>query len=132
MLEFISRIQVAVLADMVGDIVRIVRNGQVLDSILTIGMRDRVVLGGIPTPDGRIPMSDGAGDVVAVGEGVTRFKVGSMARMNFLAHFLDGDVPKGEPERRVRLIEVLAERLEGGSIEALLDEAGVSPDLARF
>ena len=63
---------------------------------------------------------------------VTHFKVGSMARMGFLAHFLDGDVPKGEPERRARLIEVLRERLEGSYIEALLNEAGVSPGLARF
>lgn len=35
-----------------------------------------VVMGGIPTPDGRIPMSDGAGEVVALGDGATRFKVG--------------------------------------------------------
>ncbi|MFQ3666720.1 MAG: alcohol dehydrogenase catalytic domain-containing protein, partial [Sphingomonadaceae bacterium] len=35
-----------------------------------------VVVGGIPTPDGRIPMSDGAGDVTAVGEGVSEFAVG--------------------------------------------------------
>lgn len=35
-----------------------------------------VVMGGIPTDDGRIPMSDGAGEVLAVGEGVTRFKPG--------------------------------------------------------
>ena len=35
-----------------------------------------VVMGGIPTDDGRIPMSDGAGDVVAVGDGVTKFKPG--------------------------------------------------------
>ena len=35
-----------------------------------------VVMGGIPTDDGRIPMSDGAGEVVAIGEGVTKFKVG--------------------------------------------------------
>jgi len=35
-----------------------------------------VVMGGIPTDDGRIPMSDGAGEVVAVGEGVTKFKPG--------------------------------------------------------
>jgi NADPH:quinone reductase-like Zn-dependent oxidoreductase len=35
-----------------------------------------VVMGAIPTPDGRIPMSDGAGEVVAVGEGTSKFKVG--------------------------------------------------------
>ena len=33
-----------------------------------------VVAGMIPTVDGRIPMSDGAGTVEAVGEGVTAFK----------------------------------------------------------
>lgn len=35
-----------------------------------------VVMGGIPTDDGRIPMSDGAGEVVAVGDGASRFKPG--------------------------------------------------------
>lgn len=35
-----------------------------------------VVLGVIPADDGRIPMSDGAGEVVAVGAGVKRFRPG--------------------------------------------------------
>src|SRR3954451_8700582 len=35
-----------------------------------------VVSGRVPTDDGRIPMSDGAGVVEAVGEGVTERKVG--------------------------------------------------------
>ncbi len=35
-----------------------------------------VVSGMMPSEDGRIPMSDGAGEVVEVGEGVTRFKAG--------------------------------------------------------
>ena len=35
-----------------------------------------VVSGRMPTEDGRIPMSDGAGMVEAVGEGVTEFKAG--------------------------------------------------------
>lgn len=35
-----------------------------------------VALGQIPTDDGRIPMSDGAGEVEAVGEGVDEFKPG--------------------------------------------------------
>ena len=34
------------------------------------GHDDLVVLGGIPTPEGCIPMSDGAGEVLAVVEGV--------------------------------------------------------------
>jgi NADPH:quinone reductase-like Zn-dependent oxidoreductase len=36
-----------------------------------------VVSGRIPTVDGRIPMSDGAGVVEGVGEGVTEFMIGS-------------------------------------------------------
>ena len=35
-----------------------------------------VVLGWMPSADGRIPMSDGAGEVVAVGDGATKFKKG--------------------------------------------------------
>jgi NADPH:quinone reductase-like Zn-dependent oxidoreductase len=42
-----------------------------------------VIMGGIPTDDGRIPMSDGAGDVVAVGDGVTRFQVGDKVLSTF-------------------------------------------------
>lgn len=35
-----------------------------------------VAAGKIPTPDGRIPMSDGAGEVVEVGDGVTAWRPG--------------------------------------------------------
>jgi NADPH:quinone reductase-like Zn-dependent oxidoreductase len=49
-----------------------------------------VVVGGIPTPDGRIPMSDGAGEVLAVGEGVTEFRVGDMVVSTFFPNWLDG------------------------------------------
>jgi NADPH:quinone reductase-like Zn-dependent oxidoreductase len=49
-----------------------------------------VVVGGIPTPDGRIPMSDGAGEVTAVGEGVTEFAVGDAVVSTFFPNWLDG------------------------------------------
>lgn len=49
-----------------------------------------VVLGGIPTDDGRIPMSDGAGDVVAVGEGVTRFAIGDKVLSTFFPDWFYG------------------------------------------
>ena len=42
-----------------------------------------VVVGLIPAEDGRIPMSDGAGVVAAVGEGVRDFSVGD----NVISHF---------------------------------------------
>jgi len=50
-----------------------------------------VVIGGIPTPEGRIPMSDGAGVVEAVGEGVTEFKTGDAVVSTFFPDWLDGD-----------------------------------------
>ncbi|MEM7767615.1 MAG: NAD(P)-dependent alcohol dehydrogenase [Pseudomonadota bacterium] len=49
-----------------------------------------VVAGMIPAADGRIPMSDGAGDVVAVGDGVTRFKPGDKALSVFFPQWLSG------------------------------------------
>ena len=42
-----------------------------------------VAQGGIPAPDGRILMSDGAGEVVEVGEGVSRFKKGDKVLSTF-------------------------------------------------
>lgn len=52
-----------------------------------------VVAGMIPTEPGRIPMSDGAGVVEAVGAGVTAFKPGDMALSLFFPDWLDGAPP---------------------------------------
>tara|TARA_R110000787_G_scaffold187716_4_gene299578 strand:- start:29311 stop:30315 length:1005 start_codon:yes stop_codon:yes gene_type:complete len=49
-----------------------------------------VVMGGIPTPDGRIPMSDGACEVVAVGEGTKKFKVGDKVLSLFFPNWYSG------------------------------------------
>ncbi len=51
-----------------------------------------VVMGGIPTPDARIPMSDGACEVVAVGEGVTRWKVGDKVLSLFFPGWQSGQI----------------------------------------
>ncbi|MEY2882317.1 MAG: hypothetical protein RL490_41 [Pseudomonadota bacterium] len=50
-----------------------------------------VVLGGIPTPDGRIPMSDGAGVVLAVGAAVTGFAPGDHVVSTFFPLWLGGE-----------------------------------------
>jgi NADPH:quinone reductase-like Zn-dependent oxidoreductase len=52
-----------------------------------------VVMGMIPSADGRIPMSDGAGEVVAVGAGVTDFAVGDAVVTTFFPDWLDGVPP---------------------------------------
>ena len=49
-----------------------------------------VVFGMIPVADGRIPMSDGAGEVVSVGEGVTAFKVGDRVLSTFFPNWSGG------------------------------------------
>ncbi|WP_252107069.1 MULTISPECIES: NAD(P)-dependent alcohol dehydrogenase [unclassified Halomonas] len=55
-----------------------------------------VVAGMIPTEDGRIPMSDGAGVVEAVGEGVTEFAVGDPVVSTFFPSWLEGPARVGD------------------------------------
>jgi len=50
-----------------------------------------VVTGGLPTPEGRIPMSDGAGEVLAIGESVRDFAVGDRAVSVFFPNWQEGD-----------------------------------------
>lgn len=50
-----------------------------------------VTCGRIPTDDGRIPMSDGAGTVEAVGEGVTEFAPGDHVVSCFFPNWQDGE-----------------------------------------
>lgn len=52
-----------------------------------------VVAGILPAADGRIPMSDGAGVVEAVGEGVTNFAVGDLVMSLFFPDWVDGAPP---------------------------------------
>lgn len=52
-----------------------------------------VVAGMIPTAAGRIPMSDGAGVVEAVGDGVTQFKAGDLVVSTFFTDWNDGHPP---------------------------------------
>lgn len=53
-----------------------------------------VCIGMIPTPEGRIPMSDSAGDVLAVGDGVTEFKAGDRVVSTFFPEWIDGRPPE--------------------------------------
>src|SRR5688572_27631806 len=72
--------------------------GQVLVRVraVSLNQRDLLVLraqygpqGGADT-SGRIPLSDGAGEVVQVGPGVTRFRAGDRVAGTFFARWVDG------------------------------------------
>jgi NADPH:quinone reductase-like Zn-dependent oxidoreductase len=52
-----------------------------------------VVSGMIASADGRIPMSDGAGEVIAVGANVAEFAVGDKVVSTFFPEWLDGRPP---------------------------------------
>jgi NADPH:quinone reductase-like Zn-dependent oxidoreductase len=53
---------------------------------------DFVARGVIPAADGRVPLSDGAGEVLACGEGVTELSVGDAVVSTFWPHWLSGDM----------------------------------------
>ncbi|WP_447553669.1 zinc-dependent alcohol dehydrogenase family protein [Vreelandella sp. EE22] len=55
-----------------------------------------VVAGMIPTDDGRIPMSDGAGIVEAIGDGVEEFAVGDHVVSTFFPTWLEGPARVGD------------------------------------
>src|SRR5262245_48381007 len=54
-----------------------------------------VATGAIPSPAGRILLSDGAGVVKAVGEGVTEFSAGDAVVSCFFPYWQDGTEPHG-------------------------------------
>lgn len=49
-----------------------------------------VAIGGIPVSPERVPMSDGAGEIIAIGEGVRQWKVGDKIMSMFFPNWIDG------------------------------------------
>lgn len=49
-----------------------------------------IALGGLPVPAGRCPMSDGAGEIAALGEGVEGWRVGDRVYSLFFPNWLSG------------------------------------------
>ena len=76
-----------------------------------------VVMGMIPAEAGRIPMSDGAGTVEAVGAGVTQFKPGDLVVSLFFPDWADGATPT-----------TAFTRVPGDGIDGYACEAVVTPD----
>jgi NADPH:quinone reductase-like Zn-dependent oxidoreductase len=71
--------------------------GEVLVKMSALGLnfRDLLVVKGIESwrpPAARIPVSDGVGEVIEVGEGVTRVKTGDRVAGIFLPRWLDGEL----------------------------------------
>ena len=83
----------------------------------SLNQRDLLVLRGQYGPQGgnmvgHVPMSDGAGEVIAVGAGVTRFKVGDRVAGIFFSRWIDGK----------RSAEGMASARGGGGVDGMLSE----------
>jgi len=68
---------------------------------VSLNFRDKAIVDGIYephlVPKPLIPVSDAAGVVVAVGDGVTRFKVGDRVNSHLYSRWLDGEPGPDEP-----------------------------------
>jgi NADPH:quinone reductase-like Zn-dependent oxidoreductase len=74
----------------------------------SLNYHDLLVARGIArTADGRVLLSDGAGEVAAVGEGVTRFKPGDRVLSTFFPLWVDGQVT------REKVAELSGDRSDG-------------------
>src|SRR3989440_10578289 len=65
----------------------------------SLNYRDLLVVKGLYNPKLRLPLtplSDGVGEVAAVGDGVTRVKVGDRVAGIFMQRWLDGDVTEAK------------------------------------
>jgi NADPH:quinone reductase-like Zn-dependent oxidoreductase len=71
------------------------RPGEILVRIQASSLNahdDMVVLGKIPCADGRIPMTDGAGEVISVGENVDEFNAGDNVVSTFWPYWSGGEM----------------------------------------
>jgi NADPH:quinone reductase-like Zn-dependent oxidoreductase len=96
---------------------------------VSLNFRDKAIVDGIYephlVPKNLIPVSDAAGTVVAVGDGVTRFKVGDRVNSHLYSRWLDGEPGPDEPAY------CLGMPLPGGLAEFMIlheDSAVRAPD----
>jgi NADPH:quinone reductase-like Zn-dependent oxidoreductase len=94
--------------------------GQVLVRVraVSLNQRDMSVMGGTyggsggGAMAGKVPLSDGAGEVIAVGQGARRFKVGDRVAGIFFARWMDGK----------RTADALASARGGATMDGMLSE----------
>lgn len=96
--------------------------GEVLVRVRAVSLnyRDLLVVKGLYNPKlqlPRIPCSDGAGEVEAVGEGVTAFRPGDRVAGIFMQNWIEGD------PMRAKIIGAL-----GGDIDGMLAEHVILPE----
>lgn len=69
---------------------------------VSLNFRDKAIVDGIYephlVPKPLIPVSDAAGTVVAVGQGVTRFSIGDRVNSHLYSRWLDGEPGPNEPD----------------------------------
>jgi NADPH:quinone reductase-like Zn-dependent oxidoreductase len=93
--------------------------GEVLVRVraVSLNFRDLMMVKGLYNPKlrlPRIPCSDGAGEVAAVGEGVTAFKPGERVAGIFMQNWLDGPITAAKTKGAL-----------GGDIDGMLAEYGL-------
>jgi NADPH:quinone reductase-like Zn-dependent oxidoreductase len=100
------------------------RPGEVLVRVRAVSLNQRDLLvmrgqygaGGGGDMNGHVPLSDGAGEVIAVGPNVNRFKVGDRVAGTFFTQWIDGK----------RTPQVAASARGGGGIDGMLSEVVVA------
>jgi NADPH:quinone reductase-like Zn-dependent oxidoreductase len=83
----------------------------------SLNYRDLMMIDGIYNPRLRmpiVPLSDGAGEIVEVGEGVTRWKVGDRVMPIFMQGWIDGPIDFGKARTAL-----------GGDLDGCLRDFGV-------
>src|SRR5687767_12404811 len=98
--------------------------GQVLVRVRAVSLNQRDLLvmrgqygaGGGGDMNGKVPLSDGAGEVIAVGPGVARVKVGDRVAGTFFTQWVDGK----------RTPQVAASARGGGGVDGMLSEVIVA------
>lgn len=88
--------------------------GELLVKVLanSLNFHDALVVRGIlSSAAGRVPLSDGAGEVVETGAGVSEFKTGNRVTGTFFAHWADG------PATQERIAHMRGEHIDGFACE---------------